>query len=147
MVLLSQSGLAQTWWEDAAMHWLYGKIRIPSLSTKPLTPFKLFYGQKPNVSLMRPFGCLLYVHLQKDQCPALAPHAAQCILIGYPHDYKRWSFWDPVWQKEFISDTSGNYFWTPPRGGVPFVNKTPPRGLMCAAQHLMPGCTSAARSN
>jgi len=51
-VLLSQSGLVQTWWEDVAMHWLYGKICIPSSSTKPLTPFKLFYRRKPDVSLM-----------------------------------------------------------------------------------------------
>ena len=43
-VLLSQSSLSRTWWEDVAMHWLYRKIRIPSSSTKPLTPFELFYG-------------------------------------------------------------------------------------------------------
>ena len=105
-VLLSQSGLSRTWWEDAAMHWLYGKIRIPASSTKPLTPFELFYGRKPDVSLMRPFGCLAYAHLQKDQRPALAPHAAQCILIGYPRDYKGWSFWDPARRKELISDSA-----------------------------------------
>ena len=47
----------------------------------------------------------MYTHLQKDQHLALAPHAAQCILIGYPCDYKGWSFWDPVQQKELISDS------------------------------------------
>ncbi len=48
----------------------------------------------------------MYTHLQKDQCLALALHAAQCILIGYPHNYKGWSFWDPVHQKELISDSA-----------------------------------------
>src|SRR5258706_15368651 len=52
------------------------------------------------------------------------------------------------WVKPFIIHaTSGNHFWTPPRGVVPFVYKTPPRGLMRAAQYLMPGCSSASGAN
>jgi len=69
--LLSQSSLARTWWEDAMTHWLHGKIRLLSSTTAPLTPFELFYGRKPDLSSMHPFGCLAYIHLQKDQRPAL----------------------------------------------------------------------------
>ena len=104
--LLSQSGLARVWWEDAAIHWLHGKIRLPSSVMAPLTPFEMFYGRKPDISHLRTFGCLAYVHLQKDQRPALTPHAAQCILIGYPVDYKGWRFWDPQARKEIISDSA-----------------------------------------
>jgi transposase InsO family protein len=104
--LLSQSGLGRAWWEDAATHWLHTKIRIPSSATAPLTPFELFYGRKPDASALRPFGCLAYVHLQKDQRPALAPHAAQSIFIGYPPDYKGWKFWCPQTRKEVISDSA-----------------------------------------
>jgi transposase InsO family protein len=104
--VLSQSGLTHTWWEDAATHWLHGKIRLPSSATAPSTPFELFYSRKPDLSLLRPFGCLAYVHLQKDQHPALLLHAAQCIFIGYPVDYKGWKFWDPQVRKEIISDSA-----------------------------------------
>jgi hypothetical protein len=55
---------------------------------------------------MRLFRCLVYVHLQKDQCSALLPHATQCILIGYLSDYKGWKFWDPAACKEIISDSA-----------------------------------------
>jgi len=103
---LSQSGLTRTWWEDAAIHWLHGKIRLPSSVTAPLTPFELFYGQKPSLSHTRPFSCLAYVHLQKDQHPLLTSHTAQCILIGYPKDYKAWKFWDPQTRREIISDSA-----------------------------------------
>jgi len=103
--ILSQSGLMRTWWEDAAAHFLYGKIRLPSLVTTH-TPYELFYGQRPSVDRLRPFGCLAYVHLQKDQHRALLPHTAQCIFIGYPIDYKGWQFWDPSTQKEIISDSA-----------------------------------------
>jgi hypothetical protein len=106
MTLLSQSGLLRTWWEDAATHWVYGKIRLPCSATAPLTPFNLFYGRKPDLSSLHPFSCLAYVHLQKDQRPALAPHAVQCVLIGYPLDYKGWKFWDPLGRKEVISDSA-----------------------------------------
>ena len=104
--LLSQSGLSHTWWEDAATHWLYGKIRLPSLTTAPLTPHDLFYGRRPDLSGLRPFGCLAYVHLQKDQHPALSSHAAQCLVVGYPSDSKGWKFWNLVTLKETVSDSA-----------------------------------------
>jgi transposase InsO family protein len=103
---LSQSGLTRTWWEDAGVHWLYAKIRLPSSVTAPLTPFELFYSRKPSLSLARPFGCLAYVHLQKDQRPLLTSHAVQCVLIGYPADYKAWRFWNPSSCWEVISDSA-----------------------------------------
>ena len=106
VTLLLQSGLAHTWWEDVAMHWLYSKSHIPSSSTKLLTSLKLFCKQKPNVSHLCPFSCLTYAHLQKDQQPALASQTVQSILIGYPCDYKGWIFWDPAMQKEFVSDST-----------------------------------------
>jgi len=88
------------------MHWLHGKIWLPLSTTVPLTPFELFYGRTPDLSSLRPFGCLAYVHLQKDQCPPLLSHATQCMLIGYLTDYKGWRFWDPWTHKEVISDSA-----------------------------------------
>ena len=88
--ILSQSGLTRSWWEDAALaaHFLVGKIRLPS-SVTGHRPYEMFYGKKPSVGSLRPFGCLAYVHLQRR---VLLPHAAQCIFIGCPTDYKGWRF-------------------------------------------------------
>jgi hypothetical protein len=55
---------------------------------------------------LHPFGCLTYIHLQKDQHGALLPHVAQCILIRYPTDYKGWCFWNPQVHREVISDST-----------------------------------------
>ena len=88
--LLTQSGLSRTWWEDAVQHFLYGRIRLPTSVTAPDTPHSLFYGKGGSVDCLCPFGCLAYVHLQKDQHGSFQLHAAQCILIGYPIDYKGW---------------------------------------------------------
>ena len=34
------------------------------------------------------------------------PHATQCVLIGYPTDYKGWRFWDPQMHKAVVSDST-----------------------------------------
>ena len=87
------------------VHFLFGKIRLLSSVTN-CSPYELFYGKKPSVDRLRPFGCLAYVHLQKDQHGALLPHVVQCIFISYPTDYKAWHFWDLVACKEIISDSA-----------------------------------------
>jgi len=75
-MLLSQSRLSCAWWEDAALHFLYRKIWLPSSVTVPNTPYDLFYGKKGSVEHLWPFGCLAYVHLQKDQHGAFQLHTA-----------------------------------------------------------------------
>ena len=81
-------------------------MRIPLSITTPDSPFDLFYGKKGSVSHLQPFGCLTYVHLQKDQRKSFESHAIQCILISYPVDYKGWRFWDPEARKEIVSDSA-----------------------------------------
>ena len=122
---LSQSGLTQTWWEDAAAHFLSRKIRL-LLSVTNHSPYELLYGKKPLVDHLQPFGCLAYVHLQKDQHSTLLPHMAQCIFISYPTNYKGWHFYNPATQKEIISDSavfckSVFPFWKP---GLSAVDKS-----------------------
>ncbi len=68
------------------------------------TPDDLFHGQRPDLSALHPFVCLAYVHLQKDQCPALGSHAMQCVHVGYLTCYKGWRFWDLNTHKDIISD-------------------------------------------
>jgi len=103
---LSQAGLTRTWWEDAANHFIYGKIHLPSCAIDSKTSHKLFYQKQGTVEHLRPFGCLAYIHLQKDQRGTLLPHAAQCIFIGYPKDYRGWCFWDLQAQQEVITDSA-----------------------------------------
>jgi len=104
--LLSQSGLSCAWWEDATLHFLYRKIQLPSSVTAPDILYNLFYGKKGSIKCLWPFGCLVYVHLQKDQHRAFQLHALHCILVGYPTNYKGWHFWDPAAHKEVISNST-----------------------------------------
>ena len=85
-MLLSRSGLSRIWWEDAATHWVCGKFISPVLMV-PLTPSNLVYNRKPDLYALRPFGCLAYVNLQKDQRPscigiAHRPVRSRCVPDG-----------------------------------------------------------------
>jgi len=102
---LSQAGLSRTWWKDAANHFVYGRTRLPLRAIDSKTSHELIYRSQGTVERLRPFVCLAYVHLQKDQHGALLPHAAQCIFIGYPTDYKGWRFWVPQARQEIVTDS------------------------------------------
>lgn len=104
--LPSQSGLSHMWWEDVVLHFLYGKMRLPSTVMAPDTPYSLFYGKQMSVDYFWPFSCLTYIHQQKDQHGTFESHTVQCILIGYSVDYNKWRFWDLDMHKEVISDSA-----------------------------------------
>lgn len=68
--------LDRVWWEDAACSTL-ARWEDPHLCFNNLTSgaFELFCNPKTDVSRLRPFGYLAYVHLQKSPS-STRPHAS-----------------------------------------------------------------------
>ena len=62
---LEQSGLLYEFWEKAAVHgiYAYNRCHLPKIG---ITPYKAFYRVKPDVSNLRIFGSLAYVHIPKE---------------------------------------------------------------------------------
>ena len=54
--------------------------------------------------MSRIWGCLAYVHVQKDKREALGSHMEKAIFIGYPAGYKGWKFYNPSTKKALISE-------------------------------------------
>jgi hypothetical protein len=48
-----------------------------------MTPEEKFTGKKPNVSHLRVFGCIAYVHVSDEKRSKLNPKVEKCIFIGY----------------------------------------------------------------
>ena len=54
------------------------------------TPKEAFSGKKPDISHLRIFGSLVYIHVTKDARKKLEPIAEVGIFVGYtdtPHNY------------------------------------------------------------
>jgi hypothetical protein len=104
--MLSQAQLPPSMWQDAASAFVHMHNRKPSKSRGMKSPYELWYGRVPSVGHFRVWGCLAYVHLQRDQRAALGPHALKCVFIRYAHDAKGWVFWDTGKRKEIVSDSA-----------------------------------------
>ena len=56
------------------------------------------------MSHLRVWGCLAYVHVQKDKRESFGSHMEKCIFVGYPAGYKGWQFYNPITKKFIISE-------------------------------------------
>ena len=54
------------------------------------TPMHVWTGNKPNLSHLKPFGCLAYIHINQGK---LNPRALKGIFIGYPNGVKGYKIW------------------------------------------------------
>jgi hypothetical protein len=53
-----------------------------------MTPEEKFTGKKPDVSHLRIFGCIVYMHVLDEKKSKLNPKAKKCIFIIYSLEQK-----------------------------------------------------------
>ena len=64
--LMVQSCVPPNCWEDAVCHANYVRNRVPTRALPKMTPFEKFWGRKPDLQWLRPFGCLAQVLVHKE---------------------------------------------------------------------------------
>ena len=101
---LNESGLPKTFWAECLTALVHVWNRCPTSAVTDSTPYERWYNEKPKVDHLRVWGCVAYVHVQKDKREALGSHMEKCIFIGYPEGMKAWKFWNPVTKKVVISE-------------------------------------------
>jgi transposase InsO family protein len=102
--MLNEANLPVQFWFHAFVALLHVLNRSPTAPLSGQTPYKAWYRRKPDVSHLRVWGCLAYVHVQKDKRKSFGSHMEKCIFIGYPAGYKGWQFYNPVTRKFIISE-------------------------------------------
>src|SRR5882724_11525524 len=66
--MLAESGLPMSFWGEALASFVHVSNCLPTASiSKQTTPYQLWHGRKPDVAPFRVWGCLAYVHVQKDK--------------------------------------------------------------------------------
>ena len=81
--MLQDAGLPGNLWAEAFIAANYIRNRSPTSVVQGKTPLEAFTGRKPDVSLMRVFGCKAYVHVPKALRNALQPVSIKGTFIGY----------------------------------------------------------------
>ncbi|CAK5267338.1 unnamed protein product [Mycena citricolor] len=76
----------------------------PTARDPTRTPHELWFKAKPDVSHLRVWGCLAYVHVQRDKRGPSGHHVQKCIFVGYPAGYKGWLFFNPETRKLVIAE-------------------------------------------
>ena len=102
--MLEESGLSKRYWGECLAALVHVLNCCPTAIITDATPHKIWYGKKPDISYLRVWGCVAYVHIQRDKRSSLGSHMEKCIFIGYPQDYKGWKFYNPVTKKVIISE-------------------------------------------
>ena len=69
--MLAESGLPLPFWGAAPASFVHISNCLPTASIlKQTTPYQLWHGRKPDVAPFCIWGCLAYVHVQKDKSEA-----------------------------------------------------------------------------
>ncbi len=61
--MMFHAGMPKEFWAEAIHTAAYVHNRSPTRSLKEVTPFQRMYGQKPDVSNLRVFGCIAFKHI------------------------------------------------------------------------------------
>jgi len=87
--MLSEAGLSKAFWAKCLAALVHVLDRCPTSAVQGATSYELWNGKKPSVGHLRVWGCVAYVHIQRDKRSKLDPHMEKCIFIGYPEGYIR----------------------------------------------------------
>ncbi|KAH7296027.1 hypothetical protein KP509_26G005100 [Ceratopteris richardii] len=80
--------LSPKFWFDAVYTANHILNRSSTKALKVITPYKAYYGKKPNVSYFKVFGSQAYVHIEKKDCGKLDVKAIKTVFIGYAIESK-----------------------------------------------------------
>jgi hypothetical protein len=102
--MLNEAQLPMSFWFEATGAFVHVRNMCSTSKNPHSTPYAKWHKEKPDISHLRVWGCLAYVHIQKDKRVGLSSHMEKCIFIGYPPGYKGWKFYNPVTKRVIISE-------------------------------------------
>lgn len=88
--LLSESGLSEIFWAEAAYVSVYLINRTPSSTIGFKTPEEVWLNKKPRYKHLKKFGYLAYVYVDQGK---LKIRAIKGLFIGYPPSTKCYKIW------------------------------------------------------
>ncbi len=82
LAMLTSSRLPKQFWAEAASTFVYLSNHCMNATSK-VTPYELWHGKAPDVSHLRVFGCLTYIHVPKEKRRKLDSRAVKGVHLDY----------------------------------------------------------------
>jgi hypothetical protein len=82
---------------------VYIQNRFPHVILKGNTPKEVFSGIKPEVGLLRIFGCHVYIHVPKEKRTKMEPSCKKGVFLGYSENAKAYRIYVPGQRKIEVS--------------------------------------------
>ncbi len=101
--MLNEKNLPNYIWAEVVAIAVYIMNRTPIATVHGMTPEEKFTGKKPDVSHLRMFSCIAYVHVPNEKRSKLNPKAKKCIFIGYSLKQKGYRCFNHSIQKLQVS--------------------------------------------
>lgn len=92
--MLIDSGLPKSFWAEAAMTATYIINRIPCKGTGEKSPEQIWTNRKPNLSVLKVFGCRAYAQVPSVKREKLDSKSVEYIFIGYAADAKAYRLYN-----------------------------------------------------
>jgi transposase InsO family protein len=94
--MLIHANLPQQFWEEAVDTAAYTWNRLPNSAVDNKTPFEFYFDDIPDLSRMRPFGCVVYALIPKERRRKLSKFLSRSnrgIFVGYVSSTS-WRYYD-----------------------------------------------------
>ena len=113
-------------WPEAMKTAAYLRNRFPISALDQMIPYEAWFGRKPSLAHLRPFGCPSYAYIPPALTKKFDSRTRRCILLGYVHETNKiWHLYDPV--RKHICDCSSVTF---------AEDEMPPIRAVLQQQHL-----------
>jgi hypothetical protein len=94
--MLKSKRMPQEFWAEALACAVYLRNRSPTISIWNITPQKAWSGHKPNISHLRVFGSMAYMHVPEQKRTKLDDRSEKLIFIGYDSSSKGYKLYNPT---------------------------------------------------
>ena len=92
--MMCHANVPQKFWAEAVNTAVYLRNRSPTVSLKQVTPYERWTGEKPDLSHLKVFGCVAYIHVAKEKRNKLDAKSRKTIFVGYPAGTKGYKLFD-----------------------------------------------------
>ena len=92
---MTEKNMLHFYWAEAVHTTVYIMNKTPTVAVHNVTPEEKYTGTKPDLSHMKVFGCIAYVHVPDEMRTKLDPKAKKCVFIGYSLEQKGYRCYNP----------------------------------------------------